>query len=336
MRWLLTAAVQIGIIVAAMATTVPVNAFAQTAEARVKSTPAAKEISVATPSSVTTASKTNEDPSLQTGTRPKVQVGIERLIEIGIEQRSNELRSELLDERADTINFWLAVVAILFALIGILGIAEFKRLRRNAQNIVDEIKEKRDEVDKIHQDVTAEYADENPTKTKRTIDKALETRQVSLVDKAIARAVSLQREGKREQASEIWRGVAHVTEDQGLAARAWFSVGYLLRDNRPEKAIRAYDNALRLDPSGAGAYTNRGIAKTQLGCYEEAIADFDQAIRLNPKLAEAFFNRGLAKSNLDLKKEAQADLNVALDLARKLGNANLAATAKQALRRLDG
>ena len=47
-------------------------------------------------------------------------------------------------------------------------------------------------------------------------------------------------------------------------------------------AIKDYSELIRLNPDGAGAYFNRGIAKSDLERHEEALVDFDEAIRLNP------------------------------------------------------
>jgi lipoprotein NlpI len=41
-------------------------------------------------------------------------------------------------------------------------------------------------------------------------------------------------------------------------------------------------------------YFNRGIAYKHKGQYDRAIQDYDQAIRLNPRQAEAFSSRGTA------------------------------------------
>ena len=53
--------------------------------------------------------------------------------EVEIQRRFNELRSELLDERSDSVGRWLAVTAILvtvfgvgIALFGILGFSKFQ------------------------------------------------------------------------------------------------------------------------------------------------------------------------------------------------------------------
>ena len=48
----------------------------------------------------------------------------------------------------------------------------------------------------------------------------------------------------------------------------------------------------------------RGSAKDELGRYQEAIADYDEAIRLQPDDAEAYSNRGNAKAALGRYQEA--------------------------------
>ncbi len=52
-----------------------------------------------------------------------------------------------------------------------------------------------------------------------------------------------------------------------------------------DKAIRDFDEAIRLDPNDDAAFLNRSIAQHAKGEYDTAIRDFNQAIRLNPELA---------------------------------------------------
>ena len=72
-----------------------------------------------------------------------------------------------------------------------------------------------------------------------------------------------------------------------------------------------------------------------LGRYAAAITDLDEAIRLQPDDAAAYSNRGHAKVNLGLKDEARKDFETALELARNANNANLVAKVEQLLRDLD-
>ena len=101
-----------------------------------------------------------------------------------------------------------------------------------------------------------------------------------------------------------------------------------------KEALADYDRAIELNPDDAVAYSNRGIAKSELGQYEAAFTDYDAAIRLNPDSAEAYYNRGNAKAVLDQREAAQQDFTTARDLVRGAGNDSLVALAEQRLQAL--
>lgn len=60
-------------------------------------------------------------------------------------------------------------------------------------------------------------------------------------------------------------------------------------------AIADYSEAIRLDPTLAVAYSNRGAVLTDLADYQNAIVDLDEAIRLDPNFAGAYSTRGNAR-----------------------------------------
>ena len=95
------------------------------------------------------------------------------------------------------------------------------------------------------------------------------------------------------------------------------------------------NEAIRLNPDLVEAYSNRGVAKAELGQYEAAIADYDEAIRLKPDHVEAYINRGIAKTVLGLKDEARKDFETGLESARNANNPNIVRRAEQSLRDLD-
>jgi tetratricopeptide (TPR) repeat protein len=61
-----------------------------------------------------------------------------------------------------------------------------------------------------------------------------------------------------------------------------------------DRAIQDYDEAIRLSPNFVGALNNRGRVYTINGDYDRAIQDYDEAIRLSPNYQFAFYNRGYA------------------------------------------
>ena len=63
--------------------------------------------------------------------------------------------------------------------------------------------------------------------------------------------------------------------------------------SRPRRAIELLDKAIKLDPSFAMAYGNRGNAYQDLKQYTRAIKDYNKAIELDPSLVKAYNNRGV-------------------------------------------
>jgi tetratricopeptide (TPR) repeat protein len=73
-----------------------------------------------------------------------------------------------------------------------------------------------------------------------------------------------------------------------------------LQKKEPDKALKDFDECLRLNPSDTTALNNRGLCWKDKKEYDKAIADYDEAIRLNPKKFVTICNRGIVWS---LKKE---------------------------------
>ena len=285
------------------------------------------------------------DADVSTPSEPTAKPAIPDAVEVELqrrfnefERRFNERQREILDYRETSINRWLAIVAIVLTIFGIvipiagvLGFKEFEEIKTQAQSYVKEIKQYRDEAESLTRDINAEIVAYDPAKAKQVIEDVRENPKASSTDKAIAKAVSFQDQGKREEALKIWRGIANAFEevDRELSARAWFSVGYLFSiQEKHEDAIAAYDQAIRLKPDLAKAYNNRGVAKDKLGRHEAAIADHNQAIRLKPDFAEAYSNRGNVNGNLGRYEAAIADHNQAIrlkpDLAKAYNNRGVA------------
>jgi tetratricopeptide (TPR) repeat protein len=81
-----------------------------------------------------------------------------------------------------------------------------------------------------------------------------------------------------------------------------------------DRALRDFDQVIRLNPSLADAYSNRGATYNNLGQYRRAIQDLDEAIRLRPEHYMAYNNRGNAYGNLDQVTRAIQDFNEAIRL----------------------
>jgi tetratricopeptide (TPR) repeat protein len=77
-------------------------------------------------------------------------------------------------------------------------------------------------------------------------------------------------------------------------------------------AIKAYDRALAIDPTGCEALIARGDAWINIGDYEQALSDYDQAINLGD--SRAYAGRGTAYYYLGMYDDALADLEFATQL----------------------
>ena len=335
-------------------------------------------------SPVQAASDPEDNTSVETN--PPARSTIPSEVEAENQRLINELRSELLDDRADYIDRWLIAVTIVLAFFGILGFRRFREIEAEARKSVEAAKryeaDAKDHAERIEalqgkavadvqriRNLTSEAAADDPPKANLAVEVVRENPQASLIDRAIAHAVSLQQQGKRGDAIEKWHAIALVAKgsDNELAASACFSIGYLRLDpedcisdydlaillkpdfaeaysnrgaakhelERHEDAIADYDEAIRLKPDFAAAYSNKGEAKAALGKHRDAIADYDEAIRLNPFFAVAYRNRGGAKGKLGFKDEARKDFETALGLARNTNDASRVAQVEQLLRDLD-
>ena len=331
---LLTAGVRTGLVAVAITATVPVITFAQATEPAIESSPEADTGAVDNAIPTPGAASTDNDMSVQSD--PPVGPTPATASEVESQRRLNEFRSEYLDDRADTLNRWLDFVAIVVtlavALAGFLGFRRFREIETEAkssvekvkssveaaENLVKEIRETRDESQEILlnlRNLNAESVDKEPERANRVSRDAQNNPEATLVDKAIAHAVYLQQQGKRDNAIEKWRAIAHIAEgsDNDLAVRAWLSIGYLVLVGGSKDCILAYDEAIRLKPDAA-AYTSRGSSKVIFGRSDDAIADYNEAIRLEPDYAEAYASRGILKVMLKRYDDAIADYNEAIRL----------------------
>ena len=191
---------------------------------------------------------------------------------------------------------------------------------RDQGHLEEEIKKIGDKTDEILRRMNAETVADDPEEAKQAAANVGENPRASLIDKAIAQAIFFQQRGKRNEAIEKWRTVAHIAEgiDNDIAARAWFSVGYLLENL--EDSISAYDRAISLKPDLVPKLTPTGVLRRLhwdrvmrlsltiheairlkpdcrsistecegcIGTSDAAIADYDGAIHLKPDFAEAY------------------------------------------------
>lgn len=306
-----------------------------------------------------TAAKIELKPEDSVSPRPTGNVDPATKVEL--QQLFNELRKEYLDTRAESVNWWLEFIAIVLAFFGIvivvvsfLGFQEFKRLRTEAKEDTNEIKNHLSEVlrsaaeleevrEKAEIGEIGARSDEAIQNMRETLsaevfatlfsdaefEKILQDfeqiRNLSFVDRAMVDAYKLQKDGKIKESTQKWRSVANIVSgiDENLAARAWGSVGYLLSEQGwVEKAIFAYDKAIKMKTDYAEAYYNRGRQKVKSGQYLDGIKDLDEAINLNFGEAKVYVVRGIANFELGKRDDAFTDFDRAIYIKPDYPNAH--------------
>jgi tetratricopeptide (TPR) repeat protein len=83
------------------------------------------------------------------------------------------------------------------------------------------------------------------------------------------------------------------------------------------QAVAAYTEALRLDPRSAQLFNSRGLVFHRQGEHDNALTDYTAALRLDPRFAVAYHNRGVAHYAQGELDRAIADYSEALRLDDK-------------------
>lgn len=114
------------------------------------------------------------------------------------------------------------------------------------------------------------------------------------------------------QRARVWQTSVLVFEDvvahRPNAYHAYWLLGNAYRnDGQIERAVEAYDRAIRLRPDDPAIYENRGSCAFVLGRHEAALRDFDRAIALAPEDATSWYNRGTVYLKLKDYDRAIAD-----------------------------
>jgi serine/threonine protein kinase/tetratricopeptide (TPR) repeat protein len=114
--------------------------------------------------------------------------------------------------------------------------------------------------------------------------------RLTMREKLWIRAVADDSRGNRDQAvNEYGAYVAQYPDDGG----AWFRLGwtYMATLHQYEKAIEAFQRALRIDSSQSGAYINLATCYGGMGQTEKALEYYQKAFQLNPsELTGPFVN----------------------------------------------
>lgn len=139
-----------------------------------------------------------------------------------------------------------------------------------------------------------------------------------------------------EEQNRLKEAFAEIDKDflynQKMAEAEAF--GYRLK---VDEELRAYSEAIQLDPSNALGYYRRGMAycgkavgikydmyytqnskQTFKDCYDLAMSDFTNALQINPNYSDVYAGRGLYQMIFDKNQQALSDLNKAIQIDNNL------------------
>ena len=105
-----------------------------------------------------------------------------------------------------------------------------------------------------------------------------------------------------------------VSQEEILAELEYERGNFLVLLGKVETAIKAYSDAIELNPHYSAAYTDRGVLYGYKGEYDFAIKDFNMAIELNANNFFAYNNRGNAYDKMEDFDRAIEDFNAAIKL----------------------
>ncbi len=128
-------------------------------------------------------------------------------------------------------------------------------------------------------------------------------------------ALVYERRGDYEQAVKLYQQALERHRDDRNRAVSWHNLGdvYYALD-RPNDALAAYQQAIKLDPQRAIYPNSLGNLYGALGRYEQAIAAYQQAVKLDPEYMLAYNSLGNIYGTLGRDKEASEAYQKVIEL----------------------
>lgn len=171
---------------------------------------------------------------------------IDGAAEVEIHRRFNELRREILDDRADAIGWWLGgialfltMMAILIAFASYLGLRRLREIEAGVRRSAEQAREYAEEASNFVEEIRGfEGGADDQLRSMASESKEFARTQIGddvtrdpgrAGASAIADARLLEEEGRLDEAIERWRHIANVAEgtNNELAALAFRSIGDL-------------------------------------------------------------------------------------------------------------
>ncbi len=130
--------------------------------------------------------------------------------------------------------------------------------------------------------------------------------------KWINTGVALSNQGYYDEAIKAYDEAARLDRNNPFV---YYNKGVALSNQGYyDEAIKAFDEAIKLDPNYAAAWNGKGVALSNQGMYDDAIKAFDKAIKPDPNYAFVYYNKGVALSNQGMYDDAIKAFDEAIKL----------------------
>jgi len=100
-----------------------------------------------------------------------------------------------------------------------------------------------------------------------------------------------------------------------LKAKEWIDKGVaFMNAENYEGGLRAFNNAVEMDPTSSWAYIDKGWALNTLGDYYQALKEFNRAAEIDPQNPWIYANRGASYNSLENYQQGLLDEEKAISL----------------------
>lgn len=239
-----------------------------------------------------------------------------------------------LDDRANTIDLWLAFLGVIIAIatfvvaaiqiVSAFGLTalrkeadklltEMKGFHRNAEISVSEIE---DLANKVSQ---GSLTPEDSQKLKNDSNELKNIRENQLTAKDwFIRGLNAHNQQDYHAAITYFKNAITLNNDKVLNSKIYSNCGGAkFKLGLYNDAIKDYDLAIKLNDKNYEAYFNRAIVNRMLQNNQLALKDYDKAIELQPDFYDAYNNRGVVKSDLGDYADAISDYDKVIELSPK-------------------
>jgi tetratricopeptide (TPR) repeat protein len=134
-----------------------------------------------------------------------------------------------------------------------------------------------------------------------------------LADLVDSRAgLQLLKDGRVEEAIQLLTRARQTRPQDALVPNA-LGLAYLYKKD-PTAAVKAFSDALKIDPGFGEARNNRGVAYMELGRLDEASADFDKVLEgaPSPERLNARYNLGVLRRKEGRMEDAERELSLVI------------------------